>query len=163
MINYFVNFLLFILPCSRFFSFKRFLLKIIGAKIGNNVRVMNIKVQGVDLEIGDNTFIGNDTFITGGKSKVIIGENCDISSRVSFVTGTHEIGTKYRAAGNGYSKDIKIGNGVWIGYGAIILPGVTVGDGVIIAAGSIVTSNLPSGVLAAGCPAKIKKQLFRVC
>jgi len=160
MISYIVNWLFFILPGSRLFSIKRILLKLIGSEIGNNVRVMNIKIQGVRLKIGDNTFIGDGTYFTGGESNVKIGRNCDISSKVSFVTGTHEIGSANRAAGNGYSKDIDIGNGVWIGYGTIILPGVSIGDSSIIAAGSVVTSNIPSGVLAAGVPAKVKKILF---
>lgn len=151
---------MFFLPGSRFFAFKRFLLRTTGAKIGKNVRVMNVKVLGVNLFIGDNTFIGIDTIILGGKSNVTIGKNCDISSRVSIVTGTHRIGTKNQAAGEGFSKDISIGNGVWIGYGAIILPGVIIGDGSIIAAGSVVTSNIPAYMLATGVPAKAIKNLY---
>lgn len=158
--TYLCNLLLFFLPGSRLFSFKRYLLKSIGVKVGNNVRIMGIRVQGVCLTIGDNTFIGDQTVITGGRSKVTIGANCDISSRVNIVTGTHGIGNIERAAGKGYSEDIVIEDGVWIGFGSTILHGVTIGKGSIIGAGSVVTKSIPSGVLAAGVPAKIKKYLY---
>ena len=158
--SYLINSIFSFLPNSRFFSFKRLLLKFRGDIIGQNVRLMKIKVQGVILEIGNNTFIGDETIITGGKSKVIIGANCDISSRVNIVTGTHKLGNIEQAAGEGYSRDITIEDGVWIGFGATILPGVIIGKGSIIAAGSVVTRDIPSGVLAAGVPAKIKKKLY---
>ena len=132
----------------------------IGVNVQKNVRVMRIRVEGVKLYIGENTFIGDETLITGGESVVKIGSNCDISSRVSIVTGSHNIGNKAQAAGKGYSSDIIIGNGVWIGFGVIILAGVTIGDGSVIAAGSVVTKDIPSGVLAAGSPAIVKKVLF---
>lgn len=161
MIHYLVNFLMFFLPGSRLFPLKRFLLKLTGTQIGNNVRVMRIRVEAVNLFIGDNTFIGDETLISGGGSKVIIGKNCDISSRVNIVTGSHKLGNIEHAAGEGYSEDIIIEDGVWVGFGATILHGVTIGKGSIIAAGSVVTNNIPSGVLAAGIPAKVKKVLFK--
>lgn len=158
--KYLANWLFFFLPGSRFFLFKKLLLKWIGAKVGKNVRIMRIRVETVTLLIGDNTFIGDETLITGGISKVTIGACCDISSRVSIVTGTHKLGNIEQAAGEGYAEDITIEDGVWIGFGATILHGVTIGKGSIIAAGSVVNSNIPSGVLAAGVPAKVKKNLY---
>lgn len=161
MLLYIVNIILAVLPDSRFYAFKRILLRLTGAVIGDNVRMMSFKLQGVKLVIRDNTFIGNETLITGGtNSKVQIGENCDISSRVIIATGSHVIGDINQAAGAGYSKDITIENGVWIGIGSIILNGVTIGRGSVIAAGSVVTSNIPAGVLAAGVPAKVKRTLY---
>jgi maltose O-acetyltransferase len=160
MIQYLINILFIFLPGSRFFAFKRFLLFITGVKVGKNVRVMRIRIEGIKLNIGENTYIGDETIITGGESNVTIGKNCDISSRVSIVTGNHKIGNIEHAAGIGYSEDIVIGDGVWIGYGVIILSGVTIGKGSIIGAGSVVTTDIPSGVMAAGVPAKVKKVLF---
>jgi len=55
--------------------------------------------------------------------------------------------------------DIEVGNNVFIGLGAIILPGVTIGDNVIIGAGSVVTQNIPSNSVAAGTPAKVLKSI----
>lgn len=161
MIRYIVNIILNILPSSRFFRFKRLLLIMTGVVVGENVRVMRVRIEGVKLLIGDNTFIGDETLITGGKSSVSIGKNCDISSRVNIVTGSHRLGSIKQAAGEGYSEDITIGDGVWIGFGATILSGVSIGDGVVIAAGSVVTNDIPSGVLIAGVPGVVKKVLFK--
>lgn len=59
-----------------------------------------------------------------------------------------------------YSKGpVKIGNNVWIGDNAIILPGVNIGDGAIIAANAVVTHSIPSGVIAGGNPAKIIRKI----
>lgn len=87
-------------------------------------------------------------------------KNCDISGRVNIITGTHQIGTIEEAAGEGYGKDITIEDGVWIGFGSTILPGVTIGKAAIIAAGSVVTHNVAPGTMVAGVPAKFKKQIF---
>lgn len=59
------------------------------------------------------------------------------------------------------SVKVVIGNDVWIGAGAIILPGVTIGDGAVIGAGSVVTKSVPPFAIVAGCPAKIIKKRFR--
>ena len=144
MMHYIVNIIFFFLPGSRFFAFKRFLLVRTGVDVGKNVRVMRIRVEGVKLSIGENTFIGDETIITGGKSNVTIGKNCEISSRVSIVTGTHKIGNIEHAAADGYSEDIIIEDGVWVGYGVTILHGVTIGKGSIIGAGSVVTTIISS-------------------
>jgi maltose O-acetyltransferase len=161
MTRYIINMIMNILPGSRFFGLKRVLLKIVGVVVGENVRVMRVRIEGVKLNIGDNTYIGDETLITGGESTVVIGKNCDISSRVNIVTGSHRIGSIKQAAGEGYAEDIIIGDGVWIGVGVTILSGVTIGEGVIIAAGSVVTKDIPAGVLVAGVPAVVKKVLFK--
>ncbi|MDD5727023.1 MAG: DapH/DapD/GlmU-related protein [Victivallales bacterium] len=79
--------------------------------------------------------------------------------RVGIVCGTHEIDPEGpRSAGAGTGKDIIIEDGVWIGYGAIILPGVRIGRKAIIAAGAIVTEDVSPRTIVGGNPArKIKK------
>lgn len=153
------------LPGTRMFSLKRKLLAFAGARLGMNVRVMATKILGpFELQVGDNTFIGEDTFLVGAvNSRIKIGKDCDISSRVTIVTGTHELtpdGDKM--AGEGYGKDIVIGNGVWIGIGSIILGGVTIGNRAIIGAGSVVTKDVPDYCVVAGNPAKIIKKYDNV-
>lgn len=137
------------------------MLRICGYKISADVRVMRIEVTGVHLEVGEHTFIGDKTVITGATgTKIKIGKNCDISSHVSILTGSHEIGTVEHAAGKGIGNDVVIHDGVWIGYGAMILPGVIIGKGAIVAAGSVVTKNVPMSTMVAGVPAVIKKKLY---
>jgi len=158
---YIVNLIISFMPVSKGFALKRFLLRFCGASINENVRVMRIRVQGVNLKIDSNSFIGDDTLIMGAKNtNVIIGKNCDISSRVNIITGTHHIGSYEQAAGAGYGEDIIIGDGSWIGFGATILHGVTIGKGSIVAAGSVVTENVPESTLVAGVPARFKKKLY---
>ena len=96
----------------------------------------------------------------GGESFIKIGENCDISSNVSLICGTHEIGNMNRRAGKGISKDIIICDGVWIGYGSTIMGGVTIGEGSIIAAGSLVNKNVPKNTIYGGIPAKEIKKIW---
>ena len=64
--------------------------------------LVRIQIWGVKVEIGDNTFIGNETRITGTSDTIIkIGRNCDISDRVNIFTGTHHLGSIEQAAGTG--------------------------------------------------------------
>ena len=158
---YLINLIIFFLPHSRCLSFKTKLLRWAGCSIEENVRVMRIRVAGINLKIGKNTFIGDETILFGTVgTNIKIGKNCDISGRVNIITGTHQIGTIEEAAGEGYGKDITIEDGVWIGFGSTILPGVTIGKAAIIAAGSVVTHNVAPGTMVAGVPAKFKKQIF---
>jgi carbonic anhydrase/acetyltransferase-like protein (isoleucine patch superfamily) len=57
-------------------------------------------------------------------------------------------------------KPIKVGNNVFIGYGSVILPGVSIGDNVVIGARSVVTRDIPSNCVAAGAPCKVIKSIF---
>jgi maltose O-acetyltransferase len=80
-----------------------------------------------------------------------------IGPDVAIFTMSHKYGRTdipMDAQGYSYSK-VRIGNDVWIGYHAIILPGVSIGDGAIIGAGSIVTRDIPPYTVAAGVPARV--------
>lgn len=161
-LNVIVRFVFKFLPLLRMNKTKRLLLKLIGHDINNDVVISSsVKILGnFKLIVGKNSFIGHETMFIGGKSVIKIGDNCDISSRVNFVTGTHEIDTKgIRTAGKGKSLDITIGNGVWIGFGATILPGVTIHEKSIIGSGSIVNKDIPPRTVAAGNPCKVIRNL----
>ena len=96
------------------------------------------------MTIGDNSFIGTETMISGPiNSRLVIGKNCDVSNRVNFILGSHEIGNFLHRASIGYGKDILVGDGTWIGFGASILPAVKIGNGAIVAAGSVVVTDVP--------------------
>lgn len=92
-------------------------------------------------------------------SKIVIGDHTGIGPGTLIFSSNHrfEPGVPYHMQ-PWVEKGVTIGRDVWVGAGCIILPGVTIGDGCILAAGSVVTKDLPPGVVAAGVPAKIVKQ-----
>ncbi|MCI8674192.1 MAG: sugar O-acetyltransferase [Lachnospiraceae bacterium] len=92
------------------------------------------------------------------KSKIIIGNWCQIANNVIITTSGHEIG-KEHYYGNLTHGDIVIGNNVWIGSNAIILQKVKIGNNSIVAAGAVVTKDVPENVIVAGVPARIVKTI----
>jgi maltose O-acetyltransferase len=85
--------------------------------------------------------------------EVIIGDNTQIGPGVQILTADHPRDAITRASGLECGRPIRIGRNVWIGGGAIVLPGVTVGDNALIGAGSVVTRDVPVGVTVFGNPA----------
>lgn len=114
---------------------------------------------GCHITIGDN-FFSNYNLCILDCGEVIIGDNVMIAPNVSIYTATHPLDAHERCIiGKEYGYTIKIGNKVWIGGNAIILPGVTIGDEAVIAAGSVVTKDVPAKCVVAGSPARIIKKL----
>ncbi|MFL9831937.1 acyltransferase [Flavobacterium sp. ST-87] len=150
-----------LLPLQAFPEINRLCYLLMGHKLGDGVVIYSsVEMLGITkIKIGNNSFVGHKTLFMGGDSSIAIGSNCDISSNVSLICGSHEIGDSNRRAGKGISKDITIGNGVWIGYGSLILGGVTIGDGAIIAAGSLVNKSVPKDTIYGGVPAKEIRKL----
>ena len=127
-------------------------------KIAKTVEVSNPE----NIYIGSNTYINGYTMMCAGKnSKIIIGEDCLISYHVHIRTTTHNYEDKNVLIRNQGHKenDIIIGNDVWIGGNVCVMPGVTIGDNTIIGAGSVVTKDIPSNVVAVGNPCKIIKEI----
>jgi len=150
-----------LIPATRGYRLKAALLRAAGVAIAPTARVISsVRILGPQVVIGADTFIGHETMLVGAQDTTIrIGDNVDISSRVSLVTGTHEIDMlNAHSAGEGLGKDIVIEDGVWIGFGAIILPGVTIGTKAVIGAGSVVVKNIPPYSIAVGNPCKPVKQ-----
>lgn len=149
-----------ILPPTRAFSLKRRVLRWMGADVSSGVRIAHgVRVMGrLHLALGQDTFVGHECLISGGVSRVIIGDRVDIAPRVTFVSGSHEVDLGGdRAAGRGISRDIVVEDGAWIGAGSTILGGVTIGECAVVAAGSVVTSDIPARCVAAGIPCRVKK------
>ena len=113
---------------------------------------------GYNIRLGRNCFINyNCVFLDC--AAIEIGDDLQMAPAVQLYTATHPLDRATRIAGWESAKPIRIGNGVWIGGGAIVLPGVTIGDGCVIGAGSVVTHDLPPGSLAIGNPARITRTL----
>ncbi len=112
---------------------------------------------GSFISIGDRTYINKGcTFLDAGK--IEIGNDCLFGPNVQLITVTHPSNPSHRLQKTNLCSDIQIGNNVFIGAGAIILPGVTIGDNTIIGAGSVVTKSFGENEMVAGNPAtKLKK------
>ena len=123
--------------------------------IGDNSRI-NLGVQisnPQNMKIGDNTYINGGVFSIGENSKICIGNDCLISYNVHFRTVSHYYENKNELIRNQgeFEKDIIIEDDVWVGYGAQIMPGVTVHRGAVIGAGAVVTRDvLPYTVVGGG-------------
>ena len=136
--QYVGNALLGLLPPTRAYALKRQILRGMGVRVTGAPRVVSsVRIWGaVELVLGDDTFLGHDVLISGGASRVTIGANVDVAPRVTIVTGTHAIDMQgAHSAGRGFSQDVTIEDGAWIGAGATILGGVTIGRKAIVAAG----------------------------
>lgn len=110
------------------------------------------------VRFGHRVFINaNCTFQPAGG--VEIGDDAYIGSDVKFYTTIHPIDPEERTTGKASMRPIRIGNKVWLGGGAIILPGVEIGEGSTIGAGSVVTRSIPPFCVAAGNPCRVLKRL----
>ena len=113
-------------------------------------------------DCGKNIHLGKNVFINAGcrfqdQGGIYIGDGTFIGHNVILATLNHDLNPNTRA--DMYPKPIHIGKKVWIGSGAIVLPGVSIGDNSVIAAGSVVTKNVPENVVYGGNPAKFIKKI----
>ena len=113
---------------------------------------------GSNLVLGTKVFF-NFNCVVLDVAPVTIGSNVLFGPSVQIYTATHPIAAAERRKWLESAKPITIGSDVWVGGGAIICPGVTIGDRTVIGAGSVVTRNIPSDVIAAGNPARIIREL----
>ena len=114
---------------------------------------------GYNIRVGRNCFISyNCVFLDC--APIEIGDDLQMAPAVQLYTAYHPLDRHTRVVeALEYAKPIRIGSGVWIGGGAIVLPGVTIGDGAVIGAGSVVTRDVPPETLAVGNPARIVRSL----
>ena len=112
---------------------------------------------GYNIRVGDNFYAGYNCVMLD-YAEIKIGDNCLIGPNVGIYTTGHNLDPVNRYK-SGFAKPIKIGNNVWIGGNACIMPGVKIGDNSVIGAGSVVTKDIPSGVIAAGNPCKVIRNI----
>lgn len=115
---------------------------------------------GAHIHIGDN-FYANFDCIFMDVAEIKIGNDVMIGPRVSLLTASHPVGAKARRSGLEYALPITIEDDVWIGGNTTVLPGVCIGKASIIGAGSVVTGDIPSGVMAAGNPCRVLRLLTK--
>ncbi|HEY0523839.1 MAG TPA: sugar O-acetyltransferase [Stellaceae bacterium] len=108
---------------------------------------------GWNIRAGRNLF-ANFNCVFLDCAPIEIGDDVQIGPAVQIYTATHPLDPALRRAGLESALPVRIGSGVWIGGGAILLPGITVGDGAVIGAGSVVTKDVAAGAVVAGNPAK---------
>jgi maltose O-acetyltransferase len=113
---------------------------------------------GKNISLGDDVYF-NFNCVVLDVAKVVIGDRSLFGPAVQIYTATHPMDSAERAMGLEAGKPIRIGSDVWVGGGAIILPGVTIGARSVIGAGSVVTKDIPEGVLAAGNPCKVIRKI----
>lgn len=158
--NYLYSLIAKIIPETRFYPLKTGLLSWCGYNIASSARIVSSArfIGAFDLSVGEDTFIGHDVLVAGGGCTISIGNACDLAPRVCLVAGTHEIDmVGSHTAGKGYSRDIIIEDGVWIGACVTVLGGVRVGKKSVIAAGSTVTHDIPPFSIAVGTPCRVVK------
>lgn len=108
--------------------------------------------------IGNHVYANfNLTLVDDGN--IYIGDHTMIAPNVTIATAGHPINAHLREIGYQYNRDVHIGKNVWIGSGVTIMPGVSIGDNTIIGAGSVVTKDIPSGVVAYGNPCKVARNV----
>ncbi len=113
---------------------------------------------GSNITLGRKVYLNFDCVVLD-PAPVTVGDHTLFGPAVQVYTATHPLSAAERRAGKEFARPVRIGADVWVGGGAIILPGVTIGDAAVIAAGSVVTTDVPPGVLAAGNPCRVIREL----
>lgn len=113
---------------------------------------------GAQISIGDH-FVGNYNLTILDEAPVNIGDHVFIGPNVGLYTVNHALLPDQRNEGIMRSLPITIGNDVWIGGNTVVMQGVTIGNGTVVGAGSVVTRDLPPGVLAFGNPCRVVRPI----
>lgn len=137
------------------------LLPLVFAEIGEGCTVetpLNANWGCKHVHLGNGVYLNsNITFVDD--EHIYIGDNCLIAPNVVFSTAGHPILPILREHHYVYNLPIHIGRNVWIGSGVQVMPGITIGDNSVIGAGSVVTSDIPSDVVAYGVPCRVVRHI----
>lgn len=113
---------------------------------------------GFNISIGKN-FYSNHNLVILDVARVTFGDNVFVGPNCGFYTAGHPLDYETRNSGLEYGKPINVGDNVWFGGNVVVMPNVNIGSNVVIGAGSVVTKDIPSGVVAYGNPCKVIKKL----
>lgn len=116
------------------------------------------------VDYGENIRIGKRFFANFGLvaldcCPITVGDDVQVGPHVQLLTPLHPLEAQARRDKWEYAAPIRIGDNVWIGGGALILPGVTIGDHAVIGSGAVVTRDIPASTLAVGNPARVLREL----
>ena len=145
--------------CEEYYLRDKIMREVFGTVGDNSMVEQPVQIDyGAHIHIGDN-FYANFDCIFMDAAEIRIGNDVMIGPRVSLLTSSHPVGAKARRSGLEYALPITIEDDVWIGGNTTILPGVTIGKESIIGAGSVVSGDIPAGVMAAGNPCRVLRRL----
>lgn len=137
------------------------LLKEMFAEIGDGCYIeppLRSNWGGKHLHFGKNVY-ANFNLTLVDDTHIYVGDCTMFGPNVTVATAGHPILPHLREKGYQYNASVRIGRNCWIGAGAIILPGVTIEDNTVIGAGSVVTKDIPSNVVAVGNPCKVLRPI----
>lgn len=137
------------------------LLREMFAEIGEGCYIeppFHANFGGAHVHFGKNIY-ANFNLTCVDDTHIYVGDYTMFGPNVTIATAGHPILPELREKGYQYNMPVRIGKNCWIGAGAVILPGVTLGDDVVVGAGSVVTKDLPSGVVAVGDPCRVLREV----
>ena len=113
---------------------------------------------GHHVHFGNNVY-ANFNLTMVDDTHIYVGDCTMFGPNVTVATAGHPIDPELRAKAYQYNMPVHIGKNCWLGAGVIVLPGVTIGDNTVIGAGSVVTKDIPSNVVAVGNPCKVLRPI----
>lgn len=137
------------------------MLKEMFAEIGENCYIeppLRSNHGGHHVHFGSNIY-ANFNLTLVDDTHIYVGDNCLFAPNVTIATAGHPIKPELREKAYQYNMPVHIGRNVWIGAGAVVLPGVNIGDNSVIGAGSVVTKDIPANVVAVGNPCRVLREL----
>lgn len=137
------------------------MLKEMFAEIGENCYIeppFHANWGGSHVHFGNNVY-ANFNLTLVDDADIYVGDNVMFAPGVVVSAGTHPIHPGLRRKQAQYNLPVHMGANVWVGAGAIILPGVTIGENSVIGAGSVVTKDIPANVVAVGCPCRVIREI----
>jgi maltose O-acetyltransferase len=117
------------------------------------------RAEFVKSDSASSTCVVNFGLVALDVATISVGEDVQVGPNVQLLTATHPLDPEPRRAKWESAQPIAIGDNAWLGGGVIVCPGVTIGTDTVVGAGSVVTRDLPAGVLAVGAPARVLREL----